>query len=83
MGNLPHVENPHRWPAQTPTNFAPRLAMARSKGEQLRSPSHRPATLDAATWDRLSPLLDAALDQPPTERAAGLADLQVRAPQDA
>ena len=38
---------------------------------------------DAATWARLSPLLDEALDLPPPERAAWLAALQLRAPQDA
>ena len=41
------------------------------------------ATPDAATWARLSPLLDEALDLPPTELAAWLADLQARAPHDA
>jgi eukaryotic-like serine/threonine-protein kinase len=41
------------------------------------------STPDAATWARLSPLLDEALDLPPPERAAWLADLQRRAPQDA
>ena len=40
-------------------------------------------TPDAATWARLSPLLDEALDLPPTERAAWLAHLQARAPHDA
>ena len=40
-------------------------------------------TPDAATWARLSPLLDEALDLPPPERAAWLAALQLRAPQDA
>ena len=38
---------------------------------------------DAATWARLSPLLDEALDLPPSERAAWLAALQARAPADA
>ncbi|MDO9092214.1 MAG: protein kinase [Rubrivivax sp.] len=40
-------------------------------------------TPDAATWARLSPLLDEALDLPPPERATWLAALQARAPQDA
>ena len=42
-----------------------------------------PDTPDAATWARLSPLLDEALDLPAPERAAWLAALQLRAPQDA
>ena len=41
------------------------------------------ATPDAATWARLSPLLDEALDLALPERAAWLAALQWRAPQDA
>ncbi len=41
------------------------------------------STPDAATWARLSPLLDEALDLPPPERAAWLAELHLRAPQDA
>ena len=41
------------------------------------------STPDAATWARLSPLLDEALDLPPAERAAWLADLQARSLQDA
>ncbi|MDP1900985.1 MAG: protein kinase [Rubrivivax sp.] len=41
------------------------------------------ATPDAATWARLSPLLDEALDLPPADRAAWLAALQLRAPPDA
>ena len=40
-------------------------------------------TPDAATWARLSPLLDAALDLPPHERVAWLAALQAHAPEDA
>ena len=40
-------------------------------------------TPDAATWARLSPLLDEALDLPMSERAAWLAALQARAPEDA
>ena len=40
-------------------------------------------TPDAATWARLSPLLDEALDLPALERAAWLATLRLRAPQDA
>ena len=40
-------------------------------------------TPDAATWARLSPLLDEALDLPPLERMAWLAALRVRAPGDA
>jgi len=40
-------------------------------------------TPDAATWARLSPLLDEALDLPPSERVAWLAALQTRAPDDA
>ena len=39
--------------------------------------------LDAATWARLSPLLDEALDLAPPERAVWLAALQARAPVDA
>ncbi len=38
---------------------------------------------DAATWARLSPLLDQALDLPPSERAAWLAALQAQVPEDA
>ncbi len=41
-----------------------------------------PETPDAATWARLSPLLDELLDLPPAERAAWLAELALRAPQD-
>ena len=41
------------------------------------------ATPDAATWARISPLLDDALDLPAADRAAWLAALQLRAPQDA
>jgi serine/threonine protein kinase len=44
--------------------------------------NHSPATPDAATWARLSPLLDAALDLPPPERTAWLATLQASAPED-
>jgi len=40
-------------------------------------------TPDAATWARLSPLLDEALDMPPLKRVAWLAALRVRAPEDA
>ena len=40
-------------------------------------------TPDAATWARLSPLLDEALDLPLRERAAWLADLRAQAPADA
>ena len=40
-------------------------------------------TPDAATWARLSPLLDEALDLPAPERAVWLAELRLRAPQDA
>lgn len=40
-------------------------------------------TPDAASWARLSPLLDEALDLPLPERAAWLAALQLSAPQDA
>ena len=40
-------------------------------------------TPDAASWARLSPLLDEALDLPPPERAAWMAELQARTPQDA
>ena len=46
-------------------------------------PADPTPTPDAATWARLSPLLDEALDLPPPERAAWLADVQRRAPQDA
>jgi len=42
-----------------------------------------PATPDAATWARISPLLDEALDLPAADRAAWLAALQLSAPQDA
>ena len=45
------------------------------------NPSHD--TPDAASWARLSPLLDEALDLPAHERSAWLADLRQRAPQDA
>jgi eukaryotic-like serine/threonine-protein kinase len=38
---------------------------------------------DAPTWKRLSPLLDEALDLPEADRAAWLAALQARAPEDA
>ena len=38
---------------------------------------------DAATWARLSPLLDEALDLPASERAAWLAVVQAHAPDDA
>ncbi|MEN9627751.1 MAG: Serine/threonine-protein kinase PrkC [Pseudomonadota bacterium] len=38
---------------------------------------------DPATWARLSPLLDAALDLPPAERVAWLADLRRRSSEDA
>jgi len=40
-------------------------------------------TPDAATWARLSPLLDEALDLLPPERVAWLAALRARAPEDA
>ena len=40
-------------------------------------------TPDAATWARLSPLLDEALDLPPPERGPWLAMLRARAPADA
>ena len=40
-------------------------------------------TPDAATWARLSPLLDEALDLPPPERATWLFKLKSRAPEDA
>ena len=33
--------------------------------------------ITAAAWKRLSPLLDAALDLPPAQRAAWLAELPV------
>ena len=49
----------------------------------MNTPRNTPATPDAAAWARLSPLLDEALDLPPAERAAWLAALQARAPQDA
>jgi serine/threonine protein kinase len=42
-----------------------------------------PDTPDAATWARISPLLDEALDLPAADRAAWLAALQVSAPRDA
>ncbi len=42
-----------------------------------------PATPDAATWARISPLLDEALDLPAPDRAAWLAALELSAPQDA
>ncbi len=42
-----------------------------------------PATPDAATWARISPLLDEALDLPAADRAAWLAAVQLSAPQDA
>ena len=42
-----------------------------------------PDVPDAATWQRISPLLDEALDLPDADRAAWLATLQARAPQDA
>ena len=40
-------------------------------------------TPDAASWARLSPLLDEALDLLPSERTVWLAELQARAPTDA
>ncbi len=43
----------------------------------------QPDTPDAATWKRISPLLDEALDLPDTDRAAWMAALQAHAPQDA
>ena len=46
----------------------------------MQPPSDTP---DAATWARLSPLLDEALDLPAQERAAWLAALQEHAPEDA
>jgi serine/threonine protein kinase len=42
-----------------------------------------PDTPDAATWARVSPLLDEALDLPAADRAAWLAALQVNATHDA
>ena len=42
-----------------------------------------PGTPDAATWERISPLLDEALDLPAADRAAWLAALQMSAPHDA
>ena len=42
-----------------------------------------PTPLDAASWARISPLLDLALELPVAERAAWLAALQLSAPQDA
>ena len=49
----------------------------------MNNPHDKPATPDAATWARLSPLLDEALDLPPAERAAWLAALAANAPADA
>ena len=42
-----------------------------------------PAAPDAATWARLSPLLDEALDLPAPERSAWLLALELSTPQDA
>jgi serine/threonine protein kinase len=42
-----------------------------------------PDVPDADTWKRISPLLDEALDLPESERAAWLAELRARLPQDA
>ena len=42
-----------------------------------------PGTPDAATWERISPLLDEALDLPAADRAAWLAALKMSAPHDA
>lgn len=46
-------------------------------------PVPHPRHPDAATWARLSPLLDEALDLPLPDRAAWLVALQALAPQDA
>ena len=50
---------------------------------QMHAHSDTPDTPDATTWARLSPLLDEALDLPPSERAAWLAALQASTPADA
>jgi serine/threonine-protein kinase len=51
-----------------------------AKGALMNLPLDTP---DPATWARLSPLLDEALDLLPLERVAWLAALRVRAPEDA
>jgi eukaryotic-like serine/threonine-protein kinase len=65
------------WPAHDDANDTATL-MNLSNAD-----SDSDAAPDAATWARLSPLLDEALDLPAPERAAWLLALQVSAPQDA
>ena len=62
----------------------PQLAPTPSRKQPRHDPApDTPDTPDAATWARLSPLLDQLLDLPGAERQPWLDALRARAPQDA